>query len=232
MSVVSNSIVADQTYCSIPPDRNAAEKAISDFILAMGLNRDEENLAHTPKRVALAYIDELFRGVFTEPPEIKTFDTYISSDVFPVVLDDLPIRSMCAHHFMPITGKAKVIAVFTPNEHKRVALPGLSKYARVVEHFSRRPQLQERLTQQIADYLMSKIGAEMIGVQIRATHHCMSHRGVTAHPEGETITIATRRLGERNEPAYGTARHSFWSKYVAPVNVIEANFLNSSLTCT
>lgn len=190
------SITSDETKATSAEgvSRERAIAAFEMFLEAIGLNTQEENLRGTPERVAKAFIDELFIGLYSKLPEIKTFDTPISTRLHTVDLTDLTVRSMCAHHFMPITGKAQVLAVFIPDANNRAKLPGLSKYARVVEHFSRRPQLQERLTQQIADYLIETVGAVLIGVKVTAKHHCMSHRGVESHPEGETITTVVQRV--------------------------------------
>ncbi len=172
------------------PNKVKAQKAMQEFIEACGLNVKEGNLAGTAERVATAYVEELFSGVHGEAPEIKAFPTPISTMGHTITIE-APVRSMCAHHFMPITGVAQILVAFLPDDAGNANLPGLSKYARVVDYWSRRPQLQERLTQQIGEYLTTYTDAAVVCVKVKATHHCMSHRGVQSHPEGVTTTVAT-----------------------------------------
>lgn len=218
MSAITN----DLTKGKQPVDRAGAEEAIKKFLECIGLNTDEGNLINTPHRVASAYIDELFSGLFTDPPNIAVFPTAVSTDLVPIFLKDISVRSMCAHHLMPITGTAQILAIFSAqwNAVERahtVELPGLSKYSRVVEYFSRRPQLQERLTQQVAEFLYTNTTAAFVGVRITAKHHCMSHRGVQEHPEGETTTLAYKFKR--------TAPH-------ADVMSVAESFISSTFNCT
>jgi GTP cyclohydrolase I len=160
------------------PDLAAAEQAAGAFLRALGIPVNGDNLRDTPGRMARAYA-ELFTA---EPFEATTFPNDEGYDEL-VLARDIPLRSVCEHHLLPFTGTACV--GYLPGEH----ILGLSKLARVVEYFASRPQVQERLTKQIADWLTDHLHPRAVGVVIRAEHTCMTLRGVRA--TGSTTVTST-----------------------------------------
>ncbi len=153
-------------------DKKRIENAVREILLAIGEDPDREGLKETPRRVADMYA-EVFSGLENDPERhIKTFSTGHEE---MIIVKDIPLYSMCEHHLLPFVGKAHV--AYIPSDG-RVA--GLSKIARIVEDFARRPQLQERLTGQIADFIMEKFNAMGVAVIIEAEHLCMTMRGVRA----------------------------------------------------
>ncbi len=170
-------------------DVDAIAKAVRQILLAVGEDPDREGLLRTPQRVAKMY-EELFSGMQENPADhLKVCFTERYDEM--VVLRDIPFCSMCEHHLLPFMGKAHV--AYLPS--RKVA--GVSKLARVVEGFARRPQVQERLTSQIADMLMDKLDARGAGVIIEANHTCMTIRGVRK-PGALMITSAMRGLFKTN----------------------------------
>lgn len=151
-------------------DLGRIEKAVREILAAVGEDPDREGLKKTPARVARMYA-ELFAGLRLDPHRhLKTFFTETYDEL--VALRDIPFNSMCEHHLMPFEGKAHI--AYFPNGR----VVGLSKLARVVEDFAMRPQVQERLTTQVADSLMECIDAKGVAVVFEATHTCMTCRGV------------------------------------------------------
>ncbi|KKK91236.1 hypothetical protein LCGC14_2715000 [marine sediment metagenome] len=146
------------------------ENAVRDILEAVGADPDREGLKDTPNRVARMY-EELFGGVFQDPAEHLTVEFHENYDEM-VILRDIPFYSMCEHHLLPFMGKAHV--AYIPSGK----VVGLSKLARIVESYARRPQVQERLTSQIAELLMNELDAKGAGVILEATHTCMTIRGV------------------------------------------------------
>lgn len=170
-------------------DIAAIESAVRQILIAVGEDVDREGLKKTPQRVARMYA-ELFRGLGEDPSpnlEVGFQEQYDEM----VVLRDIPFHSMCEHHLLPFMGKAHV--AYLP----RGKVCGLSKIARVVETFARRPQLQERLTCQIADLMMTKLDAKGSAVIIEATHTCMTIRGVRK-PGSVMVTSAMRGTFKSN----------------------------------
>jgi GTP cyclohydrolase I len=165
------------------------EKAVREILLAVGENPDREGLLKTPNRVARAY-SELMAGLRTEPREhLKTVFRERYDEV--VLLRDIQFHSLCEHHLLPFTGQAHV--AYLPDGK----VVGLSKLARLVEGYARRPQVQERLTTQIADALMDElqpIGAVCV---IEATHTCMTIRGANK-PGSTMVTSALRGIFKDN----------------------------------
>lgn len=151
-------------------DRPAIERAVREILIAVGEDPDREGLLETPDRVARMY-EELFAGLHDDPAELLSVGFQEPYDDM-IVLRDISFHSMCEHHLLPFMGKAHV--AYLP----KGKVAGLSKLARVVEAFARRPQLQERLTCQIADLIMDKLDAKGAAVIIEATHTCMTIRGV------------------------------------------------------
>lgn len=159
------------------------ERAVREIFLALGEDPDREGIRKTPERVARMYA-EVFEGLYQDPDEV--FKTSFEEKYNEMVLlKDIPMHSMCEHHLLPFTGLAHV--AYIPNG--RVA--GLSKLARVVDLFARRPQVQERLTEQIADFIQSRLDTKGVAVVIEATHSCMAIRGVKK-PGARMVTSAMR----------------------------------------
>ena len=170
-------------------DIAAIEKAVRDILIAVGEDVEREGLKKTPQRVARMYA-ELFHGLGEDPSHNLDVGFQEQYDEM-VVLRDIPFHSMCEHHLLPFMGMAHV--AYLP----RGKVCGLSKIARVVETFARRPQLQERLTCQIADMMMAKLDAKGAAVIIEATHTCMTIRGVRK-PGSVMVTSAMRGTFKSN----------------------------------
>jgi GTP cyclohydrolase I len=160
------------------PDLVAAERAAFGFLTALGVELDNESMAATPARMARAYA-ELFSP---RPFDLTTFPNDAGYDEM-IVARSIPVHSVCEHHLLPFVGVAHV--GYLPGER----ILGLSKLARVVELFARRPQVQERLTKQVADWLQQNVAPRGVGVVVEAEHLCMSLRGVRA-AEATTVTSA------------------------------------------
>jgi GTP cyclohydrolase IA len=152
-----------------PVDLAAAERAAAAFLTALGVEIDSESRAGTPARMARAYA-EMFQP---RPFELTTFPNDEGYDEL-VVARSIPVQSVCEHHLLPFVGVAHV--GYLPGDR----ILGLSKLARVVEMFARRPQVQERLTQQVADWLLANLAPRGVGVIVEAEHLCMTMRGVRA----------------------------------------------------
>jgi len=151
-------------------DKDKIEKGFAMIIDGMGENVNREGLKSTPARVARMY-EEIFSGIGKDPKlELNTMFHEKYDEI--VVLKDIPMVSMCEHHFLPFTGKVSL--GYIPNEK----ISGLSKLARVVEVLARKPQVQERLTNEIADTLFNTLEAKAVGVVIEAIHSCMTIRGI------------------------------------------------------
>jgi len=173
-------------------DFKRAEAAVRELLIAVGENPDREGLKDTPARVARSYA-EMFAGLNQDAIQVlsKTFD--VGHDEL-VLVKDIELWSMCEHHLVPFTGVAHV--GYIPQEGGRVT--GLSKLARLVDVFARRPQVQERLTTQIADALIEVLEPRGVIVVIEAEHLCMTMRGVRK-AGAKTITSAVR--GQLRDPA-------------------------------
>ncbi len=169
-------------------DTTRITAAVREILFAIGEDPDREGLLRTPARVASAYT-ELFAGLF-EDPRRHLAVTFDEEHRELVVLRDIPFSSVCEHHLLPFTGKAHIGYV------PRGRVVGLSKLARLVEGFARRPQVQERLTSEIADALMDGLAPDGCGVVIEATHTCMTIRGVQK-PGSTMITSAIRGSFQR-----------------------------------
>jgi GTP cyclohydrolase IA len=172
-------------------DVAAAEKAAADFLAALGIDLDADGLRETPARMARAYA-ELF-----DPQALRltTFENAAEYDEL-VIARSIPFRTVCEHHMLPFSGVAHV--GYLPAEH----ILGLSKLARLVEHFAARPQTQERLTKQVADCLQERVRPRGTGVVLEAEHTCMTLRGVRS--TGAT-TVTSALLGSlRSDPRLRT----------------------------
>ncbi|MFG2637343.1 GTP cyclohydrolase I FolE [Streptomyces sp. NPDC048362] len=166
-------------------DEKRAENAVRELLIAVGEDPDREGLRETPARVARAY-RELLAGLWQEPEDVLTTTFDLGHDEM-VLVKDIEIVSLCEHHLLPFHGVAHV--GYIPAETGKIT--GLSKLARLVEVFARRPQVQERLTTQIADSLVRILEARGAIVVIEAEHMCMSVRGIRK-PGAKTTTSAVR----------------------------------------
>jgi GTP cyclohydrolase IA len=161
-----------------PVDLVAAERAAADLLHALGQPLDTPHMADTPRRLAGAYAEMLH----VEPFDFTTFPNEEGYDEL-VLVEDIPVRSVCEHHLLPFTGVAHI--GYLPAER----ILGLSKFARLVDFYGRRAQTQERLTKQIADRLQAELLPRGVGVVVEAEHTCMSLRGVRA-TGSRTVTSA------------------------------------------
>jgi GTP cyclohydrolase I len=166
------------------------EKAVREIMEAIGDDPNRPGIKATPKRVAEMYA-ELFSGLNTDPGEhLTTFKQEEHEEM--VMVKDIPFYSMCEHHLVPFIGKAHI--AYIPRKGK---VTGLSKLVRLIEGFARRPQVQERLTSQIADTLNDRLNPLGVLVVIEAEHLCMSMRGVKK-PGAVTVTSAIRGIFQKN----------------------------------
>jgi GTP cyclohydrolase I len=183
-SMVQADQAAPATEQGQPVDLSRIAGAVREILLAVGEDPDRDGLVDTPGRVAKAYA-ELFRGLHESPAEhlSRVFEQEHGQTI---VLRDIEFFSLCEHHLLPFMGKAHV--AYLPGDGKIV---GLSKLARTVEVFARRPQVQERLTDQIADAIAEHLGAAGVAVVVEAEHMCMKMRGVSK-PHSTMVTTAFR----------------------------------------
>lgn len=165
-------------------DKARIEAAVREILIAIGEDPDREGLVETPSRVARMY-EEIFSGLEDNPERhLKLFNETGNEEM--VVVRDIPLYSMCEHHLVPFMGKAHI--AYIPANGKVI---GLSKLARIVDSFAKRPQLQERLTAQIADFLEEKLEPMGVAVVVEAEHLCMTMRGARASG-AQTRTSALR----------------------------------------
>ena len=168
---------------NIVVDQPRIERAVREILLAIGENPDREGLVETPQRVARMYA-ELFQGLSQDPAvHLRKFFTEKYDSM--VIVKDIEFHSMCEHHLLPFIGKVHIGYI------PRGRVVGLSKLARVVDTVSRRPQLQERMTETIADLLTSELDALGVGVVVEASHACMTLRGVRK-PGSYCVTSAMK----------------------------------------
>jgi GTP cyclohydrolase IA len=178
-------------------DEPRIEKAVREIIEALGEDPDREGLAQTPERVARFYA-EVFEGLHQDPGDV--IDAFFGEEHYQeiVMIREIPFYSMCEHHFVPFHGQAHV--AYMPDGR----VTGLSKLARLVDGFARRPQMQERLTAQVADALRDRLEPLGVMVVIEAEHLCMSMRGVRK-PGAKTVTSAVRGVMESSPPTRAEA---------------------------
>lgn len=167
-------------------DKPRIEAAIREILIAIGEDPDREGLVETPDRVARMY-EEIFSGLEESPEKHLKIFTEKDNDEM-VVVRDIPLYSMCEHHLIPFIGKAHI--AYIPGEGRVI---GLSKLARIVNCFARRPQLQERLTSQVADFLFDNLQPQGVAVVVEAEHLCMTMRGARASGS-QTRTSAMRGI--------------------------------------
>jgi GTP cyclohydrolase I len=168
-----------------PFDQKRIENAIRELLIGMGENPDREGLQKTPERVAKAYA-EIFGGLHKTAQDVLTTTFSLGHDEL-IVVKDIPLYSTCEHHLLPFHGVGHV--GYIPSEAGKIT--GLSKIARLVDLFARRPQVQERLTTQVADAMVNILDARGVIVVIECEHLCMSMRGIRK-PGATTITSAVR----------------------------------------
>ena len=186
-TAVDNVVALRARRPPVERDLDAAERAAADFLEALGLQLDTDSLRQTPKRMAQAYAELLTPREF----DLTTFPNDEGYDEL-VLVRAIPVKSVCEHHLLPFTGVAHV--GYLPGAR----ILGLSKIARVVELFAHRPQVQERLTKQIADWLQEQLQPRGVGVVIEAEHLCMTLRGVQA---AGARTLTSTLLGTlRDDP--------------------------------
>ena len=168
-------------------DVDGVRRAVRDLLVAVGEDPDRDGLRETPERMARAYA-EMFAGLDEDPGAHveRVFDVGHSE---MVLVRDIPLYSVCEHHLLPFHGSAHV--AYIPGEDGRVT--GLSKVARLVDGYARRPQVQERLTAQVADAMVERLGCKGVLVVVEAEHLCMSMRGVYK-PGTNTVTSAVRGI--------------------------------------
>ena len=170
-------------------DTGRIEKAVREILLAVGEDATRAGLKHTPKRVAAMYA-ELLAGMQEDPGE-HTRSIFTEKYDEIVLLRDIPFYSICEHHLMPFIGSAHV--AYLPSG----MVLGVSKLARIIDCFSRRLQVQERLTDQIADFLMTSLKPQGVAVVLEASHSCMTIRGVKK-PGSIMVTSALRGIFKRD----------------------------------
>jgi GTP cyclohydrolase I len=172
-------------------DAEGVRRAIHDLLVAIGEDPERDGLRDTPERVSRAY-REMFAGLWQEPEDVLTTTFELGHDEM-VLVKDIEVRSQCEHHLVPFTGVAHV--GYIPADGR---ITGLSKLARLVDVFARRPQVQERMTTQIADSLMRILEPRGVIVVVECEHLCMSMRGIRK-PGATTVTSAVR--GQLRDPA-------------------------------
>jgi GTP cyclohydrolase I len=179
----------DTTPSKRPIDMPRIERAVREILAAVGEAPDREGLRETPGRVARMYA-ELFRGLGEDPGQhLRKF--FVEKYDEMVLVRDISFCSMCEHHLLPFVGRAHI--GYIPGGK----VVGLSKLARVVESVSRRPQVQERMTEEIADLLVAELDAKGVAVVIEATHTCMTIRGIR-RPGTECVTSAMKGIFRSN----------------------------------
>lgn len=167
-------------------DKERVKAAVREILFAIGENPDREGLIETPDRVARMY-EEIFAGLHKDPKElVKVFQEESHEEM--VMVKDIPLYSVCEHHLLPFVGVAHV--VYIPKKGK---IMGLSKLARIVDLLAKKPQLQERLTTEVANVIMETIDPLGVAVVVEAEHLCMTMRGVKK-PGSKTVTSALRGI--------------------------------------
>ncbi len=180
----------EPTETNHPVDLPRIERAVREILAAVGEDPDREGLLETPGRVARMYA-EMFSGLHDDPkPHLRKVFTEQYDEI--VLVRDISFCSMCEHHLLPFTGQAHI--GYLPDGK----VIGLSKLARVVEVVSRRPQVQERMTEDIANLLLEELNAKGVAVVVEATHSCMTIRGVRK-PGSLCVTSAMKGLFRKNQ---------------------------------
>jgi GTP cyclohydrolase I len=178
----------------VPVDHERIARAVREILAAVGEDPDREGLLETPDRVARMYA-EIFSGLHTDPAA-HLQRTFTQKHDEMVLVKDIEFASVCEHHLLPFVGKAHI--GYLPDGK----VVGLSKLARVVEALARRPQVQERMTEDLADLIMRELKPRGVGVIVEAEHSCMTIRGVRK-PGSTTVTSALRGLFKTNPTTRG-----------------------------
>ena len=165
------------------PNISEVEVKFMELLKALQLDADDENLRETPKRLAKMFVNETFSGLYEEEPEIKRFPKPEGSSF---LYTKVPFTSTCAHHFQPIKGVVHVFVDYSSSDF----VIGLSKFNRIVSHICSRPTLQEDITINICKKLSEIIGTNYVGVFVKASHSCVTDRGVCA-AFSDTVTFST-----------------------------------------
>ena len=173
-------------------DKARIEAAVREFLIGIGEDPDREGLLDTPDRVARA-CEELFGGLHEDPGAVLRKQFHEGQNEEMVIVRDIPFHSMCEHHLLPFVGKAHV--AYIPRKGR---ITGLSKIARCVSGYAARPQIQERLTQQVADAFVRELDPLGVMVVIEAEHTCMTMRGIRA-AGSQTVTSAVRGCFKNDE---------------------------------
>ena len=184
--------ITEPTYADLPDfDHARAEAAVRELLAAIGEDPEREGLRDTPRRIADMYA-EIFAGLHQDPTA-QLDVTFDEEHQEMVILRDVRFESMCEHHLVPFYGLAHIGYI------PRGRIVGISKLARAVEVLSRRPQVQERLTSQIADLIMERLRPIGVGVVLQAEHMCMTMRGIRK-PGSQVVTSANRGAFREHEP--------------------------------
>ncbi len=171
----------------------AASQKVAELLEILQIDHlNDHNTRDTPDRVGRMFVQELLRGRFTPPPKITEFENVHGCEQL-IVTGPIEVRSLCAHHLMPIVGEA-FIAIHPSASGKII---GLSKYDRIVEHFAARFQIQEELVSQIAAFIMEQTAPQGVAVRVSAVHMCKTHRGVRASRASRMVNTAW--LGSLND---------------------------------
>ncbi|NMO04782.1 GTP cyclohydrolase I FolE [Gordonia sp. TBRC 11910] len=202
MTISEETVVGEQARTDLTArgefDQARAEAAVRELLIAVGEDPDREGLQRTPTRVANAY-REVFAGLYTDPDDVLS-TTFDENHDELVLVKDIPLYSTCEHHLVSFHGVAHV--GYIPGTSGRVT--GLSKLARLVDLYAKRPQVQERLTSQIADAIVRKLDPRGVIVVIEAEHLCMAMRGIRK-PGARTTTSAVRGLFKTSAVSRGEA---------------------------
>ena len=173
---------------------SAAKKLEELFDVLQIDHRNDHNTRDTPRRVAKMFVEEVLHGRYSEPPKITEFENVERYDQL-IVTGPIEVRSMCAHHLMPIVGEAYIGILPSPDGK----IIGLSKYDRIVEYFASRLQIQEELVAQIANYVTEMTKPRGLAVRISAVHMCKTHRGVRASAQSRMVNSAFQGEMLRNQ---------------------------------
>jgi GTP cyclohydrolase I len=175
------------------------ESCVKEILETLGLDLTDDSIQDTPKRVAKMYVDEIFNGLFEQPPKMTVQENKFNYDQM-LIETNIKVHSMCEHHLVPIIGYAHI--AYIPKNR----VLGLSKFNRVVDYFARRPQVQEKLTNNILQFLTERLETEDVAVVIDAVHMCVKLRGIKDQ-DSVTRTSAISgvfRLGEPREEFFST----------------------------
>ena len=184
---MNHSYAVENKEIDVEIKKQKISQHFASIIEELGLDLNDPSIKDTPERVAKMLVNETCHGLFSNPPIITTFPLDNNTSRELVVIENIPFSSLCEHHFQPFVGTATI--AYLPNDR----VMGLSKGARVVDYFASRPQIQERLTNEVAAYLYEQLDAKGVFVIMKAEHFCMKVRGVKKH---QSATITRASLGD------------------------------------